>query len=1022
MVFLSRNSIYTAEFFLKKELIKLLECRKAIAICEFRFSSYRFITHIKKKPGPNQIEAHCSCPDFKHYNECPHVAASIDLSKFQLGLDTASTRTQVYPVANPEHLNAPEFIRILKNNHVPTEKTEQEIFPKIKKSPFDAIVLEIDLPTFDDESVAIFFHTASKLKSGSLGKFKRKKIKLSEFAELKGTEIMKGLTPLLPYLRKIGYDHRDDGFDSAFIPPTEGHKLIEIIQHNKCFLRNSSTICPEDATTFMKCDMSLTIRTKILIDSSKFLLRLLIQHEGKELARIEELGLLPHSKLALYGNTLCRLENLIPLETLKYLLSCKTLQLDKEDFELYREDILSKIDHRAFGHDYFNLPIENKEAEYNLHLRLPLEGDLIKARIVNSHQQLLPPFKSLTVISEDRRLQIDSSFYELTGNYPDGNGFLEIPIDILHRVIEAANDIGVKVLADKSVIKSAQSFNVNLSYNLNWFELEANFKNGEKVVQLPEILKKLNSDGLIEFTKGETTYIPQKWINRIKKLSERAEYIDGKYVIHKSRALELEELEVETVELKDYLSKIRDFKKLPEISVDKKFQGELRGYQNFSLKWMKFLRDMEIGGILADDMGLGKTVQVAANLQIRKRENGRQKKSSIIVCPKSLLNNWKSELERFTPDLSVEVHEAGAIELTNLNSDILITTYGLLQRNIERFIGHEFDYAVLDEAQAIKNPRSLTAKATFALSAKHRLALSGTPIENHVGELFSIFNFLVPGAYKKDAMNPPIGNSSKIKSLRPFILRRTKDQVLKELPEKVEQTIFCDQTHEEKRQYEELKTFVKASLNKEIEIDGYKKSTFAILEAMTRLRQASCHPGLLNPNLRNIESGKIMVLKEMVKEILEEGHKVIIFSQFTSFLKLVREELGMDDKDSVYLDGSTNNRQDKINDFKESNNRNVFFISLKAGGTGLNLTEASYCFLLDPWWNPAVEDQAIGRLHRMGQKKSVNVYRLISRGSIEEKVQELQKLKNDTIKDLTSDDSEGFIKSLSAKDLNFLML
>lgn len=1022
MPYLSRNSLYSADFMIKKGLMKLVEIKSGTAICEFRLDSFLIRTFVKKNTKGDKVEAFCSCEQFKDYEECSHIAAAIKLSREKLQLRENWNGYYFEAVNHPDELTTSDFIRLLKNNEHHEKPLDQEIFPKEKKPPFDEIVFEIEVSGFINNAIAIYFHTANRLKSGNLGKFKRKKLNFIELAQIKGTDLMNKLNPILPYFRKNNYDYRDESYDAAILPAKDGHKLIEIIQNSKCFLRDYATISPEDAKSFLKCNLDLTIRTKIQVDSSNFMLRLLIQHDGKNLSQTQQLTFLPNCNLAIYGNILCRFENFIPNDILDFLMREKTLTLSEEEFFLYRDEILSKIDHRSFVHDFFNLPVEYKDAEYTLHLRLPLEGELIRARLMNSNHLIHPPFNNLTVLSEDKRSEINSSLKELTGSYPDGEGFIEIPIDKLEDVINFANDLSIKVQADNTIIKSASSFNINLSYNLNWFELDAEIFNGDKVIQLPEILKRINTNGLIEFKKGETTYIPQKWIKRIKKLSETAEFIDGKYVIHKSRALELEELKVETIELKNLLNRIKDFKKLPDVDVDKKFQGKLRTYQAFSLKWMKFLRDMEIGGILADDMGLGKTVQVAANLQIRKKENGKQKKISLIVCPKSLVNNWKSEFERFTPNLQVEVHEAGAIDLSKIKTDILITTYGLLQRNIEVFSLYEFDYAVLDEAQAIKNARSLTAMACYAIKANHRLALSGTPIENHIGELFSIFNFLIPGAYKRDALNPPIGNNTKIMALRPFILRRTKDQVLKDLPEKVEQIIFCDQSPEENRQYTELKNFIKASLNKEIEIEGQKKSTFAILEAMTRLRQASCHPGLINPSLRNIESGKITMLKAMVQELIDEGHKIIIFSQFTSFLKLVREELSMDDHNSVYLDGSTNKRQDKINDFKEDSRKNVFFISLKAGGTGLNLTEASYCFLLDPWWNPAVEDQAIGRLHRMGQKKSVNVYRLITRGSIEEKVQELQKIKNDSIKNLTSEDSEGFIKSLTAKDLNFLMV
>jgi SNF2 family DNA or RNA helicase len=399
--------------------------------------------------------------------------------------------------------------------------------------------------------------------------------------------------------------------------------------------------------------------------------------------------------------------------------------------------------------------------------------------------------------------------------------------------------------------------------------------------------------------------------------------------------------------------------------------------------------------------------------------------------PKSLVFNWKEEAERFTPNL--RVLEYSGIERAQLRDEfhkynIILTTYGTLRRDILALKETCFDYVVLDEAQTIKNAASQIARASRLLQANHRIALSGTPIENHLGDLWSIFEFLNPGmlgrsslfrVYAADAQNEE-SRSLLGHGLSPFILRRTKQQVANDLPEKVEQTIHCRMGKEQKRLYSEMRDHYRESLLGMVNEQGLGKTRMHVLEALLRLRQAACHPGLLDPNRIGESSAKLDVLCAQIEELTQEGHKALIFSQFTSLLAIVRKHL--DDRGIVYeyLDGQTRNRKQHVDRFQNDPDVPLFLISLKAGGLGLNLTAAEYVFLLDPWWNPAVEAQAIDRAHRVGQTRRVFAYRLICEDTVEEKIADLQRQKKGLADAILKENNSG-LKNLTVEDLDMLL-
>jgi SNF2 family DNA or RNA helicase len=397
------------------------------------------------------------------------------------------------------------------------------------------------------------------------------------------------------------------------------------------------------------------------------------------------------------------------------------------------------------------------------------------------------------------------------------------------------------------------------------------------------------------------------------------------------------------------------------------------------------------------------------------------------------LFNWTKEAARFAPKLRVHTHwgpERVRADRGFDGHDLVLTTYGTLCRDIEKLAEHQFRFVVLDEAQAVKNAESLTARAVRRLRAGHRLALSGTPVENHLGELFSLFDFLNPGmlgrakrlrqAVTKSRLLDASSAQLLARAVKPFVLRRTKSEVARDLPERTEQTLYVELGAKERETYDELLGYYRASLLKKVDTLGPERTAPHVLAALLRLRQAACHVGLLDSKRVHEASAKLEVLLAQLEQVLAGGPKALVFSQFTSLLAIVRTAL--DERGIVYeyLDGKTRDREKRVERFQTDSACRTFLVSLKAGGVGLNLTAADYVFILDPWWNPAVEAQAIDRTHRIGQTKRVLAYRLLARGTVEEKVEELQHRKRNLVRAVLGDGAT-FGGKLSREDLELLM-
>jgi SNF2 family DNA or RNA helicase len=607
---------------------------------------------------------------------------------------------------------------------------------------------------------------------------------------------------------------------------------------------------------------------------------------------------------------------------------------------------------------------------------------------------------------------------------------------ILPSVVRTLTADGWIVQGDGRAFRTARASRWSVSSGIDWFELEGSIDFETAAANMPEILLAARrGEQYVRLGDGSIGLLPEEWLERFGQFARMGDVSDGKVRFRRNQALLLDAMLAAQghVNVDETFHRIRQelesFEGIrpPEQPVG--FVGTLRDYQREGLGWMDFLGRFGLGGCLADDMGVGKTAQVLARLENRRAEGHGP---SLAVVPRSLIFNWKQEAERFTPALRVLDHTGSDRSVQQFDRhDLVLTTYGTLRRDIEAIREIELDYAILDEAQAIRNASTDAAKAARLLKARHRLALTGTPVENRLNDLWSIFEFLNPGMLGSGRAFDALAASTRgdiesetrtalAKVLRPFILRRTKHQVARELPEKTEQTIQCELEGGQRKLYNEIRDHYRGSLLRGKNDDELKQSKIQVLEALLRLRQAACHPGLIDVKRTNDGSAKVDVLLASLSELAAEGNKALVFSQFTSLLSIVRRRLDEAKLPYEYLDGRTRDRQARVERFQNDSSCPFFLISLKAGGLGLNLTAAEYVFLLDPWWNPAVEQQAIDRAHRIGQTKPVVAYRLIAKDTVEEKVQELQKSKRDLAKALIGDENR-LIAELKRDDLELLL-
>ena len=585
------------------------------------------------------------------------------------------------------------------------------------------------------------------------------------------------------------------------------------------------------------------------------------------------------------------------------------------------------------------------------------------------------------------------------------------------------------------------STHIHVSSGLDWFDAKVEIDFEGQRVGISDIKKALAAkQSFVQLGDGTLGILPDEWLKRYSLLFKVGDGKNDKLHLSKYHMSVIDELYENrdatelSFALDEKFERLREFKNIPEIAAPAELQAVLRPYQTAGYQWLNYLNEVGWGGILADDMGLGKTVQALTMLQHYKLQEGSLK--AIVICPTTLIYNWENEIKKFTPQLSWRIHHGSmrsrdTVELQKVN--IVITTYGTLRSDIQTLLKINFDYVVLDESQAIKNPASKVTRAACLLTAKNRLCMSGTPLQNNTFDIFAQMNFLNPGLlgsmdFFRNEFATPIdkfGEQEQKDHLRkllyPFILRRTKEQVAKDLPEKTETILFCEMEKEQRKIYDAYRNSYRDKIMGVIDEQGIDKSQLTILQGLMKLRQICDSPAILNEEEKYPNHS--IKLDELTREIFENigEHKALVFSQFLGMLALIREKLAEQGIKYEYFDGSTSiiDRQKAIDNFQNNDDCRVFLISLKAGGVGLNLTAADYVYIVDPWWNPAVEQQAIDRTHRIGQTKNIFAYRMICIDTIEDKILQLQERKRKLASELISDDI-NFVKALSKADVEYL--
>lgn len=659
-----------------------------------------------------------------------------------------------------------------------------------------------------------------------------------------------------------------------------------------------------------------------------------------------------------------------------------------------------------------------------VHRNQKAEEEFIE-KLVSLHSQFIkqPPSRSLVLKGPD---VLKNNWFFL---FVDAMKEMKVPV------------FGFEALKNFRFNTAKPSTKIHLSSGMDWFDAKVELVFGDQQIGIKEIQKALtNKQSFVQLDDGTLGILPDEWIKKYALLFKVGEGKNNQLRLSKFHLSVIDELyeqrdeEELSFELDEKYERLREFKSIPETPVPAELDDRLRPYQISGFQWLNYLKTVGWGGILADDMGLGKTVQALTMLSYFAKENNGLK--ALVVCPTTLIYNWENEIKKFTPSLNWRIHHGNVRaktkeELAGFN--IIITTYGTLRSDIQMLMKVPFDYAVLDESQAIKNPFSKVTKAACLLNARNRVCMSGTPLQNNTFDIFAQMNFLNPGLlgtveFFRNEFSTPIDKFGEQeqkehlkKLLYPFILRRTKEQVAKDLPDKTETILFCEMEDKQREVYEAYRQSYRNKILGVIDDQGVGKSQLTILQGLMKLRQICDSPAILNEEEKYPNDS--IKLQELTREITENigEHKALIFSQFLGMLALIKEQLIENNIEFNYFDGSTpaHERERAIQNFQNNENCRVFLISLKAGGVGLNLTAADYVYIVDPWWNPAVEQQAIDRTHRIGQTKNIFAYRMICKDTIEDKILQLQERKRILAKELISDD-QTFVKSLSKEDVEYL--
>ena len=623
----------------------------------------------------------------------------------------------------------------------------------------------------------------------------------------------------------------------------------------------------------------------------------------------------------------------------------------------------------------------------------------------------------------------EGSFF--TGNFNSLNHcltWLQLNYDFLKQnYFEIENDLNIQLVVEKPILE------YSIKDKIDWFDLEMVVRIGDSKIPFSKIVSEMKKgQSQMTLASGEIFLFPEEWFALGESLFNTKQK-SNQYSIQKYELNILSHIQSEKI--KQHLNKLVDIKSEKPHSL---FKGKLRPYQKDGLSWLIFLMNNRFGGILADDMGLGKTIQALAFIQKVNHALPKEKTtpSFLIVAPTSLLYNWVNECSKFTSELRIKIH-SGSKRYKEINQfeniDLIITSYGLIRNDNHLFQDAQFEIILLDESQNIKNYSAKTTQYINKLNANCRIALSGTPIENTIKDLWSQMNFLNKGLLGSlnqfnEKYAKPIekqNDEKKVEELKkiiqPFLLRRTKEEVAKDLPDIQEKIIYCGMSEEQEKYYEKVKSEYRNNLLNIEDQKEFKASKLSILQGLSKLRQISNHPILMDDSYI-YDSGKHELLLEKIHTGISDGHKILVFSQFVTYLELLEKAILKSELSYFKLTGATSKekRQSFVHEFQTQASPCVFLISLKAGGVGLNLTAADYVFIADPWWNPAAEAQARDRSHRIGQTKPVFSYKFISKGTIEEKITQLQNQKKKISKDLIHSES-SILKNINLKDLQLLL-
>lgn len=863
-------------------------------------------------------------------------------------------------------------------------------------------------------------------------------------------------------------NHRDD--ESFFLPVPLEPYFFESLFEFDVFLMDETPLLLSPNPRFLQAEYRRISHALLPPEDESILLP---SHSGGYLIKGSEISfvlsaftpsmlreLFLHLDFKLSGESesrLLRKKSLTPSQIDRFVHLPDVADFDDMKIVLYfehTEDVyrITAFFEGSYEGEVFKAPFHFKEVQKNVHIDEEL--------VIPFSPQRLSICKNKTPFYDKARKVAEAgfkNFFEFLNEIDKNrietrdneNLFLKF-LPAVSKVVEIRNEkaplrfVSGKISSESvEILEESYPEKIEAENRINWLEVKFRFRIDEVELTLSE-LRLLISKGFVETDDGKLLTTDAEELSEVRTLLEESNLLfeSDKAFIRKYR-LPVLLSGVKNPTLPEHLQHLPEELKggqaIKKVEIPAQVEGVLRNYQKDGLNWLRFLHRYAFGGILADEMGLGKTLQILTFLLSIKGEG-----TSLIVCPRSLVLNWAAEIEKFMDGaLSycvISGPKAERIEQIKdaAKYDLLITSYAMSHLDQEEYLRHEFLYIVLDEAQHIKNKSAKRTQSLKEFRSKNRIAVTGTPLENNVTELWSVFDFLMPGYmgnyswFRKNFESPLDGFDQTERSIAfhrlqemiaPFVLRRTKDTVYRELPEKIEQTIRVELTEKQKAVYIDTLSKVKNSYLQAVEDKGHEKSYIDFLAALTRLRQICLHPGLVESDYLEVDSSEISIklsaLLELVEEAIDSGHRMLVFSQFVSMLKIIRREFHKNEIEYFYMDGRTKNRPQLVDAFNESD-APVFLISLRAGGTGLNLTGANSVILFDPWWNPAVENQAIGRAHRIGQEKTVNVYRLLAKGSIEEKIFELQKRKKKVF-DTVLQEGVSVLKQMNWEELLSLL-